>query len=280
MRLARSDDFQPVAWVGRFPVYVSTFLVGIYFAAMAVTLVLGFLGKGSILRLLLFSSPAITQNYEVWRFFTYPLYNQPNLWFLVEMYILYSFGREVERFIGRRDFLFLYGLLLILPSCALLALGGYLPVIHGGSQILNFCIFLAFATLYPDLQLSFIPAKWLAALFLGIYCFQIGRSWDLMVVLWLSTLTTFLFVGRLRWGFKIPLLSRAKKWFMPKAIGGTLPQLTAERKARTDELLITVDSLLDKISSNGIGSLTEKEREQLAKASSELKQRERSKLKL
>jgi len=35
------------------------------------------------------------------------------LWFAIEMYMLFFFGREVERFVGRRAYIWLYALLLL-----------------------------------------------------------------------------------------------------------------------------------------------------------------------
>ena len=41
-----------------------------------------------------------------WQLVTYAFVHPPSglLWFAIEMYMLFAFGREVERFIGRRAF--------------------------------------------------------------------------------------------------------------------------------------------------------------------------------
>jgi hypothetical protein len=272
-RLTKSDDYQPLAWIGRCPVYATTALVVLHATTAILTAVLISLGKSSFFSHLYFSSAAVSGHYELWQFFTYAFVNMPTIWFVVELILLYWFGRQVEGFIGRRDFLALYGFLLILPPCSLMAVGAFSPVEYGGSQILNFCVFLAFATLYPNVELFFtIKAKWIAVCFLAIDSLQMlaAHSWVAMMVLGLSAFTAFFFIGRLRYGFEVPGLQRIKDSLAPKRSGAAPPRKAPER-ARKEDLLVTVDSLLEKISSKGLASLSDKEREQLSRASEELK---------
>ena len=106
-----SDDYQPVTWVGRHPVACHdaarrrcTSLLRSWPAS------LGFGGAG-ILDIWSFDSAQVWQRGEVWQIVTYAFVHAPSgalLWFAVEMYMLFVFGREVERFIGRRAFIILY----------------------------------------------------------------------------------------------------------------------------------------------------------------------------
>src|SRR5438105_9151288 len=100
-----SDDYRPVAWMGRYPVDVTTMLVGLHVAAAILTAILVAIGGGSILAYLQFDSAAVWSG-QVWRLFTYAFVHAPSglLWFAIEMYMLFVFGREVERFIGRRAY--------------------------------------------------------------------------------------------------------------------------------------------------------------------------------
>jgi len=278
MRLSKSDDYQPLAWVGACPVYASTALVAIHVATAILCAVLVALGQDSLLSHFYFSSEAVKGHYEVWQFASYPFFHFPSIWFVIEMVFFFWFGRQVELFIGRRDFLFLYAFLLFLPPCVLMALGAFTPTSLAGSGILHFSIFLAFACLYPNAELFFtIKAKWVAGVLLAIYELQClaYHNWNELLVITLSALTAFLFIGRLRYGFEFPSFYRMKKWVVPAP-----PRLPPTRKrpetAQTEDLLVTVDSLLEKISSKGMGSLTEKERRQLSMASDELKRRERT----
>ena len=69
--------------------------------------------------------------------------------------MLFVFGREVERFIGRRAYIALYVVLLITPP-ALLTIWGLLAAVlslPSGSSALHFGVFVAFATIYPRVEL-------------------------------------------------------------------------------------------------------------------------------
>ena len=119
-----SDDYRPVAWMGRYPVDVTTMLVGLHVAAAILTAILVAIGGGAILAYLQFDSAAVWSG-QVWRLFTYAFVHPPSglLWFAIEMYMLFVFGREVERFIGRRAYIALYLILLVTPA-ALLTIWG------------------------------------------------------------------------------------------------------------------------------------------------------------
>src|SRR2546425_7152884 len=112
-----SDDYRPVAWMGRYPVDVTTILVGLHVAVAVITCILVAFGAGSLLDYLAFDSAAVLYAGQAWRIFTYAFVHVPSglLWFAVEMYMLFVFGREVERFLGRRAYIALYVVLLIAP---------------------------------------------------------------------------------------------------------------------------------------------------------------------
>ena len=199
-----SDDYRPVAWMGRYPVDVTTMLVGIHVAAAILAAILyaivGMLGAASILAWLQFDSAALWSTGQVWRLFTYAFVHPPSalLWFAVEMYMLFVFGREVERFIGRRAYIALYVVLLTHASGAAHDLGTLaefrsLPV----RLQLHFGIFVAFATIYPRVELLLrIQAKWVALILAAIYTLQLlaYHAWSELVVVWTSIGVAFLFV--------------------------------------------------------------------------------------
>src|SRR5438477_761436 len=160
-----SDDYRPVAWMGRYPVDVTTMLVGLHVAAAILTAILYALGASSVLAYLQFDSAQVWYGGQVWRLFTYAFVHAPSalLWFAVEMYMLFIFGREVERFIGRRAYVGLYLLLLLLPTFVLTLCGFWVSTMIAGSGALHFAIFVAFVTIYPNVEMFLrIPAKWVA----------------------------------------------------------------------------------------------------------------------
>ena len=116
-----SDDYRPVAWMGRYPVDVTTMLVGVHVRAAILTAIMVAVVAG-LLSMLQFDSTAIWSGGQVWRLVTYAfVHADPSelLWFAVEMYILFMFGREVERFMGRRAYIALYAVMLVPPAAVL-----------------------------------------------------------------------------------------------------------------------------------------------------------------
>src|SRR5258707_14891663 len=105
-----SDDYRPVAWMGRYPVDVTTMLVGIHVAAAILAAILVAFGAGSVLLWLQFDSAAIWSSGQVWRLFSYAFFFAPSglLWVAIGRYLLFVFGREGGRFLGWRAFIALY----------------------------------------------------------------------------------------------------------------------------------------------------------------------------
>ena len=272
-----SDDYRPVAWMGRYPVDVTTMLVGIHVAAAILTAifagVLGTFGANPLQPYLAFSSAAVWPGGQVWRLFTYAFIHAPTasglLWFAVEMYMLFIFGREVERFIGRRAYVGLYLLLLLLPTFVLTLCGFWVSTIVAGSGALHFAMFVAFVTIYPNVEMFLrIPAKWVALVLaaIGTLSALATHDWPTLVVLWTSIGTAFVFIEvrgggpELVWwnALKARFASRPKYHVVPK------PRPRAGNvRTEPDDAYASIDPILDKISKFGIGSLTASERRQL-----------------
>src|SRR6266513_1026443 len=194
-----SDDYRPVAWMGRYPVDVTTMLVGVHVVVAILTAILVGLVGGSVLAWLQFDSSAVLHGGQVWRLFTYAFVHAPSglLWFAIEMYLLFVFGREVERFLGRRAYIALYGFLLVTPAALLTIWGLWERCAIAGSPELHFGIFIAFATIYPRVELLLrIMAKWVALILAAVYTLQLlaYHAWSDLVVLWTSIGAAFLFI--------------------------------------------------------------------------------------
>ena len=100
-----SDDYRPVTWMGRYPVDITTILVGVHVACAILTAFVFAIGDGGVLNYAMFDSAQVWHG-QIWRLATYAFIHPPSgyalLWFAIEMYMLFFFGREVERFVGRR----------------------------------------------------------------------------------------------------------------------------------------------------------------------------------
>ena len=270
-----SDDYRPVAWMGRYPVDVTTMLVGVHVAAALIAAILwtifGALGGASILGWLQFDSAAIWSSGQVWRLFTYAFIHPPPglLWFAIEMYLLFVFGREVERFLGRRAYIALYVFLLVTPAALLTIWGLWERCVISGSPALHFGIFVAFATIYPRVELLLrIQAKWVALILAAIYTLQLlaYHAWSELVVVWTSIGVAFLFVELNGAGPELAWWNTVKARFAPRPKYHVLPKpraRTASSRSESEDVYASIDPILDKISKFGIGSLTASERRQL-----------------
>jgi membrane associated rhomboid family serine protease len=264
-----SDDYRPVAWMGRYPVDVTTILVGSHVAVAVITSILVMLRLG-VLDYLAFDSAAVLHAGQVWRLFTYAFIHPPTpsglLWFAVEMYMLFVFGREVERFIGRRAYIALYLALLVLPAMVLTLLSFWAPTRFATSTALHFAIFVAFATIYPNVELFLrIAAKWVAVILVAIGTLSAlaAHDWQTLVVLWTSVGAAFLFIELLDAGPELAWISNLKTRFGPKPKFQVVQTARSQRVVEPDDVYASIDPILDKISKFGIGSLTVNERRQL-----------------
>jgi membrane associated rhomboid family serine protease len=264
-----SDDYRPVAWMGRYPVDVTTMLVGLHVVcAVVACLVTAIPGLSGTLNYFIFDSTRIWSGLQVWRLVTYAFVHSPStlLWFAIEMYMLFAFGREVERFIGRRAYIALYLLLLITPAVLLAIRGLWQPSFLSGSPALHFGIFVAFATIYPRAELFLrIMAKWVVLILAAIYTLQLlaYHAWSDLVVVWTSIGAAFLFIEMVGAGPELAWWDALKTRFSPRPKFHVVPKMRSSRSAEPDDVNASIDPILDKISKFGIGSLTASERRQL-----------------
>jgi len=273
------NDYAPFGYLGRIPLYVTTLLVITYVAFMVAIALLTTGDVAGLPDLLLFDTGLVREHWQLWRFFSYPVVNEPSLWFAVEMYLLYSFGREVERFIGRTTFAVLYLSLVLLGPCLLTAAGPWRLSEMAGSGTANFAVFIAFCTIYPNVEIFFtFKAKWIAAVILGINTLiYLEHHAIIELVVFLATsLGAFLFIKFLRGQIESPFRAlrehfrqrRSRRALRP------LPRPAAPPRGKPatprDDVIESIDPLLDKIATHGIGSLTPRERERLEAAREEL----------
>jgi len=261
--------------MGRYPLDVTTMLVGLHVGFAVLSCILIAFGGGSVLEYLTFDSAQVLYLGQVWRLVTYAFVHVPSalLWFAVEMYMLFVFGREVERFLGRRAYIVLYALLLLAPALVLTAWGDWERSVLGGSPALHFGIFVAFATIYPRVELLLrIMAKWFALILAGIYTLQLiaYHAWSDLAVVWTSVGAACLFVEMRGAGPELVWWNRLKAIVRPRPKLRIVQKSSAHPVPEREDVYASIDPILDKISKSGIGSLTSNERQQLDRARNRL----------
>jgi hypothetical protein len=138
-----------------------------------------------------------------------------------------------------------------------------------GSGALHFAIFIAFVTIYPNVEMFLrIPAKWVALILAGIGTLSAlaANQWQTLIVLWTSIGAAFLFIELRGAGPELAWWNALKARFASKPKYHVLPKpraRTVGSGSDPDDVYTSIDPILDKISKFGIGSLTASERRQL-----------------
>ncbi len=297
------DDSEPLFFARGYPVYVTVLLVVLHVVALVATSLLLAFGFAPLVERLTFSSAAAIYRWELWRYVTYAFCHAPSLWFLVDMYLLYIFGRDVERFFGRSGFLKFYAALLLVPPLVLTA--GELLGVHtyyeAGSDTLHFALFVAFVCIHPNIQfwLVQIPAKWWAIGFAAMLTlFDVAsHNWQHLTMLWAGIAVAFIgtrlagvgggfsFLQGLQNPFPkkaaLPRPSQIKPRVKPRRVVEAVAANNKEAGGRSSgsggagDVHESIDPLLDKISKHGIGSLSASERATLERARASLLRKDR-----
>jgi hypothetical protein len=261
------DEQQPVMWLRGYPVYAAYFLALVFTVSMVATSIALFLRDTHLISWLPFYGADVLRG-EVWRVATYGLWNPPSLWFVINIAMIASFGREVEKFLGRGKFLGFYCCLYLLPPLLFTLLSVWIPTQLAG-EAGAFALFVAFATLYPGAMMFFgLMAKWVAAVLVGIYSLMelAGRDWLGLLSLWATVAFAFAFIRHQQGMLELPRIGQfglpkgSDEQLVPKA---SRNPFASPAKGRS---MAEIDALLDKIAQSGMASLTPKERAKLDSA--------------
>jgi membrane associated rhomboid family serine protease len=260
-----SNEREPLFHLGDYPIHTALAIVLFYVATMVVTTVCMALRVTALFDWLPFESAAVWQG-QVWRLFTYGLVNRPSLWFVIDMFMLAWFGRELERFFGRRIFLQFYAGLYLLMPLLFTVLGLWWPTSLTG-QTGAFALFIAFTTLYPNVAFFFnLLAKWVAWILVAIFTLihLSSRNVTGLLSLWCTVGFAFCYVRYEQGALTLPSFRRATR---SVSRGESAPAPRAAAKAAE------LDTLLDKIARSGLHSLTPGERVRLEQLSQEANRR-------
>jgi membrane associated rhomboid family serine protease len=227
---------------------------------------------------------------QIWRLITWPVPNEPDLWTIITLAIFWYFGREIEGLLGRNRFAWFLLTLTLVP--AIVATIVDLPQV--GIRPLQFAVFLVFIAQYPFARFFFgIPAWALGAVFVGLEVLQLiglrnerGIVFLFVSIVWAAiTARSYGLATSLSWIPALPLPGSGSQpsprrrerrpsrgagrtvvegpWAAPSTTGIPTPDAVA---AQTE-----LDHLLDKISANGLDSLTGDEKRRLNELSKRLR---------
>lgn len=217
---------------------------------------------------------------QVWRVISWPLANAPDIWTALTIAMLWYFGRELERMVGRVRFAWMLGALAVVPGLV----GTLLDIPQAGIRPVEIAVFCVFCVELPDVRFfGGIPAWVFAAVIVGIEVLQLTglRQGERIVLLFVSLATaalmarSFGLLERYPWIPKLagPKRSRNKQ---RKSRGGSAvvagPWAGSE-PAHSPADQAELDLLLDKIGAQGMDSLSRNEKARLNELSKKLRGR-------
>jgi len=220
----------------------------------------------------------------LWQAVTY-MFLHGGIWhILINLFILWFFGREVEYFIGPKYFTRLYFMAGIFGAALwfVFNFNSYAPVIGASAAVLG-CV-IAFATLFPDREVTLLvffilpvslKAKYLALVAIAFDVVPLLQGTDLGVA-HLAHLGGaafgYLYIKQLGYG----TTPRWLAWFQNAAARLKPRPRPSPRNMSSEEFVREeVDPILDKIAREGMQSLTRRERKILESARELMQKRQR-----
>ena len=266
----KSQDLRPLTSWNERPLYLANIVALVCGASIVVYLIL----DAAVMTPFGFTFDGAFRELRLWTFLTYIFVNSPSWGVIFGCFLMWHFGEAIERHLGRRSFFRLLLCLFSAPPLILTFLGllGIRDFSAAGMMQLEFAIFVAFATLYPSAKINLFVASvdaWiLAAAFVGINVMgNLGADKAPSLLMLLANVTTaYAFIRHAQGVWKLPKLPKVVFTSSPKA----KPTKTTKPAAAKAP---SVDEILDKISREGMQSLTPEERRILDKASEEMKRR-------
>ena len=267
MRLSRRRPSPTTRrWTQR-PRVVLLSLIGANFAIFVAQLFLDAYQPGFVREYLALSDQGLRSAYG-WQFITAAFLHDGPWHLLGNLFLLYLLGRDVESIVGQRHFLFLYlsgtlageltHLFLMPEHSALLAASG------GPAAVV-----VAYAAILPELELTsmlfFLPVR-LKAKHLAYGAFAISV---LLIIFDRSpTVAHSSFLGGCIAGwFYAHLLGFGRPSILQRALSQRRAEAERYETMSPEEFIsLEIDPLLEKISREGMGSLTRAEKRLLAKA--------------
>jgi len=291
----QTEGSSPIMWIGRLPVYGTTLLaVGYLIVVAALALVKSLIGPvqySELTGLFSFDAQQAIRHFQVWRIATYALLNGESnaVWLLIQLCIFYPLGREVETLLGTARYLRFFLCLILAPSVCLTLcylVVGYeavmlanLPIPVGEEptplNLALFSMFVAYTFALPNAHLLFdLPAKLFGWATLALFSILFLGDRDITSFVALTSSAAFAwFALTQNWSLEPNVFSRLR----PFSHRTKQPRLRVIKKP--DERPIDphriIDPLLEKISRDGMASLTRREREQLERARTVLLEKQR-----
>jgi len=270
-----SEEHRPLTYINGYGIYAAHLVVIVYCVSMVLTAILG--GASPLLAWLPYSNRLVLDG-QVWRLVTFGLVNPPSIQFGIDMLMIVWFGREVEKRLGWKKFLLLFGGSYALPPVLLLAVTPWWQFGMAG-EIGALAVFVGFAVLYPGTPVLFnLTAKWAAVILVGLFSLMAlaNRNWAWLLAIWIANAYAYGYARYELGHFDLPDLRFWRRKPKLRVLPDLPPEERAARppaKSATPAGAANVDAILDKIAQSGFDSLTSVEKARLEAARADLLQR-------
>lgn len=286
--------------IGTFDVTTTAFMVGLAVVSMFVYAI-----NQAWLFELTFASPLVREG-EFWRLITWPVVNPPTqIWVIITLAFFWFMGHRVEQAVGRVPFSGLLVAMTVIPAALVTLLNVdssgeanfQWEAAAGGLGLLGIACLVLFAADNPNAQFFFgIPAWVLAAVFVGLDVLRLlGDRMMATLVLELLVIAVACIGGRqlgmLDNAAFIPRMGRAAQrdpYGSPRGVpkprkakgrgrgrrpsgGATVVDGPWSQQGPTPMEQAELDVLLDKISADGIKSLSRHEQARLTELSKKMR---------
>jgi len=276
----RSEDYRPLFWWMGHPIYVNTLILITHIAAFALGgVALSWFGLGAMLPLMLNTDDVLAYG-QIWRLVSYIIFLPTDTWsainFIFAMGFLYYFGRQVEEFVGRKIYFKLFATLVLVPAILLCLIGLRWPQEYLGGYGTIFGTFIAFATIYPGVEICIwfvnLTAKGWAFVLLAVLtlAYLVQRDPIGLGGLWVDAGIGYL-------GMRYIGAGRGLEWITDWLDDRRTQRLARQRNIKVLEdkkATDSIDAILEKISKQGVGSLDARERAALERARTNLLKRD------
>lgn len=259
-----TEGSAPLAWWRGHPIYLSAYLALFTIGSMVLTALLGGFAPETVGHLV-YSHENFWGQFKFWTPLTHLLINPVSIFTLLTAFMWWKFGSEVENYLGRRTYLKLLGVILgtTLLTTSLVALMGQSRPL-ASVFFLEWSVFVAFATLYAHARVSIFVAtlsvRILAAIFLALGVLQAVSSQNWVLLAQYLTVTgaaiAFITHWQGRWRVVMKPTDQAAPFAQPPS-----PRTSPQKKTKNRAFTGSVDDLLDKISQQGMQSLSDEERD-------------------
>lgn len=297
-RFGYSDD--PWFRIGGFAVSTTAFVVGLGVIMMVVGAIEG--DYGPIYRHLVLTSEDVAflrsgeiievgsvLEGEIWRLITWPIPNAISFWTIILFAIFYMLGSQIEALLGRWRFAFFLVALTIIPAVLVTAIEAIAGISGGiaGLRMVEVGVLVAFAAQYAQARFwPGIPGWVIAVVIVGLDALQAlsdRDEYDLIVLactvaVALLGIRAFGYATNLTWIPKLSLASASNQ-----SETGARSSKSRRRSRGRDHLQAVptanepvspeMDALLDQVASQGLDSLTRKQRKQLEAHARRLRRR-------